>query len=375
GVGEQVGDFPIYVPTVSVTSIGEGGGSIAWVDPFGVLKVGPESAGANPGPACYARGGTRPTVTDAFAVLGLLGGADLGYGAVSIDRAAATSALAPLAEALGLSPRDAAEAVLKVSVSGMFLGVSKLLSRYGADPRAFALLAFGGAGPMLACLLAREIGVRRIIAPPTPGVLSAYGGLICDIRNDFIRTVLRDLDANALGTLEPVVAEMEAAALYWLREEQGFDGTMSLIWTADMRYRGQSYEIETPIERTDIAAGRVAPIAEAFHASHHRAYDHSDPDAEVQIVNLRLVVAGTVPKPELQAGAEKLAEAVPRARAPIFLDGAEHMAALYHREDLWPGHHFSGPAIVAQDDCTTMVPPGFSVRVDGWRNLLITMEG
>ncbi|MEM6678617.1 MAG: hydantoinase/oxoprolinase family protein, partial [Pseudomonadota bacterium] len=169
GTGEYVGDFPIYVPTVSVSSIGEGGGSIAWVDEHGVLKVGPESAGSSPGPACYGRGGTRPTVTDAFAALGLLGAAELGYGAVSIDRRAAERALAPLAKALGVSVQEAAESVLRVAVSGMFLGVSKLLSRHGADPRHFALLAFGGAGPMTACLLAREIGVGQVIAPPTPG--------------------------------------------------------------------------------------------------------------------------------------------------------------------------------------------------------------
>jgi N-methylhydantoinase A len=375
GVGEMVGEFPIYVPTVSVTSIGEGGGSIAWVDEFGVLKVGPESAGSTPGPACYGRGGTRPTVTDAFAALGLLGAAELGYGAVTIDRSAAVAALTPVADALGLSVREAAEAVLKVSVSGMFLGVSKLLSRYGADPRGFSLLAFGGAGPMTACLLAREIGVGRVIAPPTPGVLSAYGGLICDIRNDFIRTVLLDLDAAALAALEPVAAEMEAAAMGWLRNEQGFDGPATLIWTADMRYRGQSYEIETPLDRADIAAGRLTPVAEAFHAAHHAAYDHSDPEAEAQIVNLRLVVAGTAPKPDLRPEPETEAEAQPEATLTIWLDGAEREAALHRRAALRPGHRFRGPAVVAQDDCTTVIPPGFAARVDGWGNLLMTSEG
>lgn len=374
GVGELVGEFPIYVPTVSVTSIGEGGGSIAWVDEFGVLKVGPESAGSMPGPACYGRGGTQPTVTDAFAALGLLGAAELGYGAVSIDRDAAEQALAPVGVALGVSVRESAEAVLKVSVAGMFLGVSKLLSRYGADPRGFSLLAFGGAGPMTACLLAREIGVRRVIVPPTPGVLSAYGGLICDIRNDFIRTVLLDVDDEALVTLEPVAAEMETTALTWLREEQGFDGPAALIWSADMRYRGQSYEIETVIDRADIAAGRTAPIAEAFHAAHHRAYDHADPEAEAQIVNLRVVVAGSAPKPDIRPEDETIGDATPDATLSIFLDDAEREAGLYRRAALRAGHRFRGPAVVAQDDCTTVVPPGFAVRVDGWGNLLIAAE-
>ncbi|MEM8842337.1 MAG: hydantoinase/oxoprolinase family protein, partial [Pseudomonadota bacterium] len=159
GVGEMVGDFPIYVPTVSVTSIGEGGGSIAWVDDFGVLKVGPESAGSAPGPACYGLGGTRPTITDAFAVLGLLGAGELGYGAVTLDRAAAEHAIDSLAGPLGLSPAETAEAIIRVSISGMYLEISKLMSRHGADPRLFDLLAFGGAGPMTACLLARDLGL------------------------------------------------------------------------------------------------------------------------------------------------------------------------------------------------------------------------
>jgi len=374
GTGELVGEFPIHVPTVSVTSIGEGGGSIASVDAFGVLKVGPDSAGSTPGPACYGRGGERPTVTDAFAALGLLGAAELGYGAVSLDRGAAERALAPLAERLGKSVEETAEAIVAVAVSGMFLGCSKLLSRHGADPRGFALLAFGGAGPMTACLLARELGLGKVIVPPTPGVLSAYGGLIADIRNDFIRSVMTDLDAEGLSALAPVAAELEAAALSWLREEQGFAGEARLIWSADMRYRGQSYEIETPLDRAAFDAAEVGPIAAAFHAAHHRAYDHSDEAAEAQIVNLRLVVAGTAPKPELFPAEETPGEAEPGSWLEVRLDGASRRAGLFARADLSPGQRFAGPAVVAQDDCTTVVPPGFVVRVDGWSNLVIAPE-
>ncbi|RMF38341.1 MAG: hydantoinase/oxoprolinase family protein, partial [Alphaproteobacteria bacterium] len=374
GSGEMVGEFPIYVPTVSVSSIGEGGGSIAWIDDFGVLKVGPESAGSAPGPACYGRGGTRPTITDAFAVLGLMGGEALGYGAVRLDRDAARAALAPLAARLGESVEETAEAVLKVAVSGMFLECSKLLSRHAADPRDFTLLAFGGAGPMLACLLMRELGLARVVVPPAPGVLSAYGGLIADIRNDFIRTVFADLDAAGLAALVPVAGELEAQALAWLREAQGFSGEARLLWSADMRYRGQSYEIETPIARAALDAGDVAAIAGAFHAAHHRAYDHSDPQAEAQIVNLRLVVAGSPPKPDLRETPPAPAPAPHRGEAESFLDGTSHRSRLYLRADLAPGHHLSGPAIVAQDDCTTVIPPGFTARVDGWHNLLIEAE-
>jgi N-methylhydantoinase A len=374
GSGELVGEFPIYVPTVSVSSIGEGGGSIASVDEFGVLKVGPESAGSDPGPACYGRGGDRPTITDAFALLGLLGAAELGYGAVRLDRDAPARALAPIAQALGLSQEEAAESVIRVSVAGMYLECSKLLSRHGADPRGFALIAFGGAGPMTACLLARELGIRLVIVPPTPGVLSAYGGLIADVRNDFIRTVFTDLDAHGLASLAPVAAELERDAMAWLREEQRFGGEARLLYSADMRYRGQSYEIETVLDRGAIDGGDVAGIARAFHAAHHAAYDHSDPEAEVQVINLRLVVSGTSPKPDLRPQAEEERRAEATAELPVYLDGAARTARLYARAALRAGDWFAGPAIVTQDDATTVVPPGFAVGVDGWGNLVIAPE-
>ena len=375
GAGELVGEFPIYVPTVSVTSIGAGGGSIARVDDFGVLKVGPESAGSSPGPACYGQGGERPTVTDAFAAMGLLGAGELGYGAVRLDRAAAERAVGGIAERLSLGLPEAAESIVNVAVSGMYLEVSKLMSRRGADPRAFSLLAFGGAGPMLGGLFARELGMARAIVPPTPGVLSAYGGLIADIRNDFIRTAFVDLDADGLAALERHAVELEAQALAWLREEQGFRGEARLIWSADMRYLGQSYEIETPVDRAELAAGRAAALARAFHAEHARVYDHADTDAPVQAVNLRLTVSGAVPKPVIAEAAAQPGPAAPKGHANVFLDGALREAALYDRADLLPGRYFSGPAVVLQDDCTTVVPPGFSVEVDLRSNLILTREG
>lgn len=375
GVGEMVGEFPIYVPTVSVTSIGEGGGSIAWVDDFGVLKVGPESAGSTPGPACYGQGGERPTVTDAFAVLGLLGAAELGYGAVTLDRAAAEKAVARISENLGLGLEETAENIVRVAISGMYLEISKLLSRHGADPRDFALLAFGGAGPMTACLLARELGVAQVIVPPTPGVLSAYGGLIADIRSDFIRTAFVDLDGEGLAALDGFADELEARALEWLHGEQGFEGEARLTWTADMRYRGQSYEIETAIARPHLSAGDVAAIAGAFHVEHERVYDHADPAAPVQVVNLRLVVSGSPPKPALREQAPAFGAAGAAGETSVYLDGGRLTAPIYKRSDLAPGQSFAGPAIIAQDDCTTVVPLGLAVRVDGWGNLLIESEG
>ena len=371
GSGELVGEFPIFVPTVSVTSIGEGGGSIAWIDDFGVLKVGPESAGSSPGPACYDRGGSRPTITDAFATLGVLSAGKLGYGAVELKPEKARDTLKPLAEQLDLSIEQAAESVIQIAVSGMFLETSKLMSRQGADPRSFSLVAFGGAGPMTACHLGRELGLAEVIIPPTPGVLSAYGGLIADIRNDFIRTVMIEVSSIGLETLQPVADELEAEARNWLFLEQAFDGDAQLIWTADMRYHGQSYEIETAIDRQALDAADINAIATAFHHAHHRVYDHSDPDAAVQIVNLRLVVAGTVPKPTLPLSEEKPGRANAAGEARVWLDGTWQQAAIYDRKHLSAGDRFSGPAIIGQDDTTTIVLPDFEGRVDGAGNLIL----
>lgn len=370
--GEMVGDFPIYVPTVSVTSIGEGGGSIAWVDAFGVLKVGPESAGSNPGPACYNQGGTRPTITDAFSVLGLLGEGKLGYGKVQLNIDAAVKALQPITDALSMDVKQAAQSIIDVAVSGMFLETTKLLSRFGADPRNFSLLPFGGAGPMIGCLLAKEMGLRDVIIPPTPGVLSAYGGLIADIRNDFIRTIMIDVSEDTLLGIKKVVDELEAEAENWLRAEQGFDGKSELLWSADMRYRGQSYEIETSLDKNWLNSIDINSISTAFHKAHHEIYEHSDLDAEIQIVNLRLVISGEVSKPQFLTHSEKIKHLEPSKTHKIYIEGKEYDASLFDRVDLEAGHYFAGPAIISQDDTTTIVLPEFDVKVDKFKNLIIS---
>jgi N-methylhydantoinase A len=370
GVGEMIGEFPIHIPTVSVTSIGEGGGSIAWVDAQGVLKVGPESAGSDPGPACYGKGGARAAITDAFCVCGFLGQAELGYSAVHIDTELARKAVGNVAAQLGLGLQETAEAIIKVAVSGMYLEVSKLLSRYGIDPREFTLQAFGGAGPMLACFVARELGMERIVVPTAPGVLSAFGGLIADIKNDFIKTVYCDLDGGA-ETLREGYAALRRDATAWLRDEQGFAGEATLLYTADMRYRGQSFEIETVLQENWIEAGDLAAIADAFHAEHARVYDHADDSAAVQAINLRLVIVGAAPKPELKRLPKGVQAPEPIGAIEVFYDGATHEAALYDRVALLAGQRIEGPAVVQQDDCTTCILGGFTVDIDPYGNLLL----
>ena len=368
GVGERIGEFQIFIPSVSVSSIGEGGGSIAWVDRLGVLKVGPESAGSRPGPACYGRGGTRATITDAFAACGLIGLSTLGYAAVSIDQSRARDVVQELAKRLDRTVEQTAEAIIRIAVSGMFQEVSGLVSRFGIDPREFTLLAFGGAGPMMACLLARELGMHDVLVPPTPGVLSALGGLIADLKSDFIRTVYVELGDASAAQVEDAYQALEARAEAWLRQDQGYAGACTLSRSAELRYRGQSFEIDTPVPQ----GGSWRDMAEAFHAEHRRVYGHADAEAPIQAVALRVVISGAVQKPDFPRFPLQPGPAPEAGRADVWLDGARHSAAVYNRSELLAGQSFTGPAVVAQDDCTTVVPPGFAVRVDEFTNLRIS---
>ena len=368
-VGETIGEFQIYIPSVAVSSIGEGGGSIAWVDPFGVLKVGPESAGSAPGPACYGRGGTRPTITDAFAAMGLLGHSDLGYNAVSLDIEAARRAVGAIANQLGVSVERAAEMIVKVAVSGMYAEASGIMSKFGVDPRRFTLIAFGGAGPMMACFIARELNIEEIVVPTTPGVLSALGGLIADLKSDFVKTVYADLTAASLQGFRQVFAGLRQRALAWLREEQSYTGEAHFALSADMRYKGQSFEIETPLEEGDL--GSITSVAERFHAEHRRIYGHSDPSAAIQVIALRLVISGRTPKPDLQRIPEGGGAPEPARIIEAWLDDERRRVPLYIRSMLRGGQSFPGPCVIAQDDCTTCVPPGFDCHVDPFGNLFI----
>ena len=374
GTGERIGDFQIFVPSVSVSSIGEGGGSIASVDRLGVLKVGPESAGSRPGPACYGRGGTRPTITDAFAACGMVGLAEVGYGAVTVDRERARAAIAPLAEQLGRTVEQTGEAIIRIAVSGMYSEVSGLVSRFGIDPREYACLAFGGAGPMMGCFLARELAMAEIVVPPAPGVLSAMGGLIADLRNDFIETLYADLDAAAAQAMRDAFAGLHDRAINWLAAETGGAGAHRLAYSAEMRYRGQAFELDTALDAEAVAAADPARLAEAFHAAHEQVYGHADRGAPLQVISIRLVISGETDKPELPRQARVEAPAPMVRRATVWMDGAAREAALFRRADLRHGHAFHGPAIVTQDDCTTVVPPGFAVTVDEYANLRIKPE-
>lgn len=373
GMNETVGEFPMFVPTVSVTSIGEGGGSIARIDTAGLLTVGPDSAGSTPGPAAYGRGGTQATITDAFVALGLLDLAALGYGMVSVNRDKAIEVIQPLADSLGSTLEEAAEGIVGIAISGMFREVSKLCSRRGIDVGEFSLLAFGGGGPMMACFLARDLGMKRVIVPPSPGVLSALGGLTADVRNDFTETAYYDLIPANAHQMGETIGRLTDKARRWMVEEQKYQGTPMFHASGEMRYRGQSFEIEVPIDAATLAKGNIAPVIEAFHAEHRRLYGHADPAAPIQINAINLVVTGHSAKPDLPRSTSEPRIVEGKKSMTAWLDGARREVPLFTRNELSPGARFVSPCVIAQDDTTTIVPVGFVGEADAHGNLILTL--
>ncbi|WP_323039865.1 hydantoinase/oxoprolinase family protein [Gemmobacter sp.] len=371
GTGELIGEFPLFIPSVSVSSIGIGGGSIAQVDDRGVLRVGPESAGSTPGPACYGRGGTRATVTDAMVVCGWLGHSQMAYGQLQMDVALAEAAVGGLAARLGRPVQETAQAILDIAISEMFVEVEKLASRSGVDLRDFTLMPFGGGGPMLGAFLAREMGMTRVMAPRRPGVVSALGGLVADLRGDFIRTIFAPLGAATTPLLRSAMEGLVTEGRSWLAA-QGHQGSADLRLSADMRYAGQSYEIEVPLHPAWIAQANLAGIAAAFHDMHDRLYDFHDADGEIELVNLRLSAIGAGPALHFPEAEEVAAQAKPQRDVPVYTGGRVQPIGLYRRRELLPGAEFTGPAVVAQDDTTFAIPAGARAHVDRHLNLHLT---
>lgn len=372
GSNEKVGQHTIHIPAIAVSSIGEGGGSIAWVDETGVLHVGPESAGSDPGPACFGNGGTRPTVTDAFCVCGLIGQGRLAYGSIQLDRARAVAAVGELAEKLSRPLEETAQMIIDVAVSGMYLEISKLIARHGIDVRDFTLMAFGGAGPMLAPFLARELGISQVLVPTTPGVISALGSLVANVRSDFISSFYNPLTEQTLPEIVAVFDSLKERAVNWLRDAQRFEGPYSLFFGADMHYLGQSFEIDVPWDTADLSAGNIGELRRAFHRRHEQLYSFHVDGAEIHIVNLRLAIAAQAEKPALRRWKSGTGEVASDIKSAVFLTGAWREAVVIRRDELLAGQFVLGPAIVTQPDTTTCVPDGFRADVDPLGNIILS---
>jgi N-methylhydantoinase A len=371
----SVGDFPVIMPAIDVSSIGAGGGSVAWTDRDGVLKVGPHSAGASPGPACYGQGGTEPTVTDAYVALGIVDPARFLGGSVPLDPRLAATALATLGGRLGLDVAATAEAVLRVATSQMYAALVPLMARKAVDLDRFALLPFGGAGPTHGFLLAREVGIQRVVVPPNPGVLCAIGSLVADVRRDFVHTVhtalRRGQEAALLRAMREAFGSLAAEGARWLAG-QGLDFERThRVWSLDLRYLGQSFELTVPVTADDVADESGEALRQRFHASYFQVYGFTDEAADLEVLNLRSTAIGVTRKPVVSAPRAASGGAPPPVRERrVFLDGRWLTARVADRDALGPGASLAGPAIIEQYDTTVLVPPGFTVTLDRSGNLI-----
>jgi N-methylhydantoinase A len=371
----NIGGYPTRLPMIDIHTVGAGGGSIAHFDVGGALRVGPVSAGANPGPAAYGRGGTQATVTDANLVLGrLLPEAFLG-GTMSLDSGKAYDAVSRIAEQLGTTSAEAALGIIRVVNANMEAAIRLISVERGCDPRQFTLVAFGGAGPLHACELAAALGIPRVLIPTTPGVLSALGMLAADTLKDYVRTVMVAAE-DAQAVIETVFAELAEQGRADLARE-GIAAEHSIIERyLDLRYVGQSYELVVPFATT------MVETVSGFHGAHETRFGYSDPGERVQVVNVRLKARGLAHPPELERRESKQdTTASPTSmRDVVFMDSQRltisgshrtYHVPVYERAMLEPGNMLTGPAIVTQYDTTTVLPPGWQMWVDAVGNLII----
>ena len=372
-----ISHFRLRVPSVDVHTVGAGGGSIAHVPELTkALRVGPQSAGAEPGPAAYGKGGTDPTVTDANVVVGHLPPRLLG-GEMELDVEAARTSVQTIADATGLSSAEAAAEGILAIVNENMAGALRVVSvQRGHDPRDFALVAYGGAGPMHANAVAKIMGSFPVIVPPAPGLLCALGDLVADFRDEFARTYIRVLDEADPADVSAILDELGARAQQWL-EDEGIDpGDRSVTYTADMRYHGQGYEIPVALDPGEVRSDGLAELDERFNQLHEQLYGFRMHETRSEIVNLRAVGFGAAPKPELPQGelsSDGASGAVIDTHEIVF-GGEHHPTEIYDRAKLEPGARFSGPAIVTEFDATTVVLPGYQAEVDRYFNILITQS-
>ncbi len=375
----KVAGYDVCVPMLDISTISAGGGTIAWVDRVGTLRCGPQSAGADPGPACYGRGGTSATITDANLVLGYLSPSYFLGGRIHLDMARAEEAIVKnVAEPLGLSLHQAAAGVIRLINVQMVQAIRAISSERGYDLRDFAIVAFGGAGPVHAGELARELGVPRVIVPRYPGLTSAMGLLMSDVKHDYGRSKLAPLATVDPWEANQVLADLDAQALADLASE-GFDREqVDLVHQVDLRYAGQGYEIRVPLPPGPITAETLAAARADFDMLHERLHGHRADTAPVDVVSYWTVAVARVPKVQLRTWhAEPRDVEEPRKgdRQVYFPQAGWVSCPVYHRDLLVPGDAIKGPAIIEQVDSTTVVHPDQMLIVDSFGNLIISVDG
>ncbi|MBP2364531.1 hydantoinase/oxoprolinase family protein [Pseudonocardia parietis] len=374
-----VGRFPSKIPMIDVVTVGAGGGSIAWISPEGTLKVGPHSAGADPGPLCYGRGGTEVTITDAHVFLGRIPPHLLG-GEIPLDVDAARAGIETLAKELELSPEACATGILEISAWNQANALRQVTVKRGLDVRDFALTTFGGSGSLLLCRLVDVLGVPTVLVPPNPGNVSAFGLLTVDVKNDYVQTHVALADTLDPADVTRIVGDLTGQATAALNREGFAPEQHGFVRTADLRYFGQAFEVRVPVPDGPVTASTLDTVAEAFHAAHRTLYGYDfagDPDQQVEWVNLRVSGIGPIRRPEIPRHdlvADPVATEV--SRRPVCFDAADGFVdtPVYRRSDLVPGAVVDGPAIVEEFGSTSPLHPGFTARIDEHLNIIVTRK-
>jgi N-methylhydantoinase A len=370
--------LPVQIAMMDIFEVGTGGGSIARVEE-GALHVGPQSAGAAPGPACYGLGGAEPTVTDANLLLGRLGADRFLGGEMPLDVEAAGRALEErVAKPLAMEVTAAADGILRIAATAMSYAVKGVTTERGLDVGDFALVAYGGAGPLHAVEVAREIGIRTVIVPPAPGVFSAFGMLFSDLRYDFVRTWFRRLEEAPFDEIERVYRELESQGKAAIAGTSVKPQKIVLKRAADMRYVGQEHAVTVDLPLRVFAREDRGAIKRHFDDMHAQRYGTSAPEERAEIVSLRSTVTGVMRKPPPEAiarGGRAPGKAARTGRRPVYLDGAFRPTPIYARATLLAGNRISGPALVEEHASTTVLLPGDRLEVDRYGNLLIKVAG
>ena len=371
----ELAGFPIKFPTLDVNAVGAGGGSIAWVGKDGLLKVGPRSAGAVPGPACYDKGGQEATVTDANVLLGRLNREALLGGRMPIKSSLADAALERLAVELGVAVEDAALGIVRVACSTMVKAIKSVSIERGHDPRAFSLFVYGGAGGLHATDVARELGISEVIVPSSPGILCAEGVLNSFLAADFVATILNGLDSEGMARVREAFSELGAKMQAWFAQERVPEADRRMSWSIGARYFGQNFELSLPVDLSLEDEELARSVADSFHKAHADNYGFSSETEPIQLVNIaaRAVARHERPTlPEIAGGSEASAAG---ERRTLFDEGGYIATPIFNRSDLVAGQPIVGPAIVEQMDATIPVFPGCGCRVDRYGNLVMNING
>jgi N-methylhydantoinase A/acetone carboxylase, beta subunit len=372
----EIDGHPIKLPMIDITTIGAGGGSIAWIDSGGALRVGPESAGAFPGPACYMRGGVRPTVTDANIVLGRLNPGKILGGEMEVSRDLAYKAIKEyVADPIGISVEEAAVGIIRIVNANMIRGIRVVSVQQGFDPREFTLVTFGGAAALHAGDLAREMGMKTLVIPDHAGILSALGMLTANVRHDAVRTYVVKRDKADPKLIQSIYNEMEEQSIDALTAEGFTRDKMDITRIADVRYVGQAYELSIIMNAGELTNESLDNVVSEFHETHLRQYGYKREEQTVEFINFRVVAQGLLPKMGYKNWDAEESKQKTDIYRDVYIEGKWVNTPIFQCGELTAGMKIEGPAIIEQPDTTTMILPGHDMKVDCHSNMIISLEG